>query len=162
MTPQDALPAMSPSARFIDWRPEAPISARSSQEFWRAVEQSAPNPQGLSGILGNIDALSLNEDEDGYLFKPKPYAKKNAKDRIKFTYSLLDDNIRERLPAPNVVPDGAGGIVIQWDYAGRALNAGFPPNNLRGDYIYHQSGSEYRLVKATLLGFKERLEWLIQ
>lgn len=162
MTPEvPPVPAMSPSARFINEQPQSTISAPSSQDFWRDVSQAPHNPQGLSTILENIDALLLNEDEDGYIFKPKRHAIKNAKDRIKYAYFLLDETARERLPAPDVVPDGTGGIVIQWNYAGRALNAGFPPSTRRKDYIYYQSGEEYQLIKATLPNLKERLEWLI-
>jgi hypothetical protein len=161
MTPPDALPPISPRARFFDREPEAAISMPSSQDFWRGVVQAAPNPRGLSGILNAIDALQMNENEDGYIFKPLPYASKNAKARIKYVYASLDVEVRDRLPAPNVVPDGTGGIVIQWNHAGRALNAGFPPPGGRRDYIYYQSGDEYRLIKATLPSFKERLEWLV-
>jgi hypothetical protein len=156
----DALPARSPSARFIGGQSDSVITAPSAQDLWRTVSRAQQNPAGLSGILEGIDDLSLSNDDDEY--KPKPYAIKNAKDRIKYGYASLNDDIRTRIPAPQIMADGTGGIVIVWNHNGKALNAGFPPNSVRKDYLYYQFGVEYRLIRATLENLKDRLEWLVR
>lgn len=111
----------------------------------------------LQSILDELDELRHNQDRDGYAFRPTPYAFEHARRWVITTYSSAD----RELPRPEFVPDGEGGIDIEWAQDDREVSLScraFP--TLKGNYIYWQDVEEYDAQAVTLLGLLERLRWL--
>jgi hypothetical protein len=147
-------------------RPSADEWAALFESLWEtfvaiiALEVENRDPK-IKRILTDIAELTQEDDDDEYTFKPSDYSKQNTESSIRSLYRLLSKRFWARLPLPRVFSDGTGGIVIQWGHKGRVINAGFPPSDSRPNYIYYESGENYKLIDLSLSVLKERLEWLL-
>ena len=110
----------------------------------------------LQSILNDINELSKEEDYDGYIFKPTPHARKSAKRFITETYQKMEG----RLPRPRVVPDGKGGIIMEWRNGADVVKLGCVAADTRRDYIYYKRGNVYDAVEASVDDFIKWLHWL--
>jgi hypothetical protein len=112
----------------------------------------------LQSILDELDELRHNQDRDGYIFRPTPYAFEHARRWMISAHSLVE----QELPSPTFVPDGEGGIDIEWVAGGCEVSLScraFP--TLKGNYIYWQDTDDYDAETVTLSGLLERLSWLL-
>lgn len=112
----------------------------------------------LQAISDSLDELRHNQDRDGYVFRPTPYALEHARRWAINVHSVLD-----ALPVPDFVPDGEGGVDIEWTVDERLVCLScraFP--TLKGNYFYWQGTNEYDAEAVTPPGLLRRLQWLLE
>lgn len=107
----------------------------------------------LQNILDDINELSKEEDRDGYIFKPTPRARRSAKAFITEAYKRTEG----RLPRPRVVPDGKGGIIMEWRNGENLVKLGCVSADTRRDYIYYRRGNIYDVIEASV---DDLIKWL--
>lgn len=100
----------------------------------------------LQTIFDDINELSAEEDRDGYIFKPTPHARRNAKTFVSEAYRRMEGN----LPRPRVVSDGKGGIIMEWQKDGDVVKLGCVSTDVKRDYIYYRQGNVYDVVEASV------------
>ena len=94
-----------------------------------------------------------SSDQD---FKPTKYASTTAK-------NLIDELFRVPLlfPVPSILPDGDGGILLDWNRGTRMARLIIPDSPGRQGYLYHEDdqgyAAEYDLSNESI---KTRLRWL--
>jgi hypothetical protein len=110
----------------------------------------------LQRIYDDINELSKEEDYDGYIFKPTPHARKSAKRIITEAYRKMDG----KLPRPRVVPDGKGGIIMEWRNGADVVKLGCVSTVERRDYIYYKRENIYDAVEASVDDLIQWLDWL--
>jgi hypothetical protein len=110
----------------------------------------------LQRIFDDINELSKEEDYDGYIFKPTSHARKSAKRLITEAYQRMEG----RLPRPRVVPDGKGGIIMEWRNGADVVKLGCVASDTRRDYIYYKRENIYDAVEASVDDLIKWLDWL--
>lgn len=113
---------------------------------WKSGGTNEAVESTLQSILNDINELSKEEDRDGYIFKPTPHARKSAKAYITEAYRKTE----RRLPRPRVVPDGKGGIIMEWQRGGDIVKLGCVSVNTKRDYIYYRRGNLYDVIEASV------------
>lgn len=118
-------------------------------------EEETVNPT-LQAIFNDINELSKEEDYDGYIFKPTPHARKSAKRYIAEAHKRMAD----RLTRPRIVPDGKGGIIMEWRNGADVVKLGCVSADTRRDYIYYKRENIYDAVEASADDLIKWLDWL--
>lgn len=111
----------------------------------------------LDSASKKLNALLDNKNTNGYVFKPTMLAFNNARTRLLLAYKLLGQAYFE----PSIVPDGEGGIDIEWEKGGKHLLLNCQATSSQKDFLYYQQGTEYAAKDFSVLLFKEKLSWLI-
>jgi hypothetical protein len=91
---------------------------------------------GLQNILSEITALENNKNVEGYVFKPTPHALRTAKFYIEKIYSKMG----EAFPRPSFIPDGEGGIDIEWSAGTNELTLSCRAQTEQEDFLYVRKG----------------------
>lgn len=79
---------------------------------------------------------------------------------LKFLDSL-SKSFNKRLPLPNFIPDGEGGIRAEWENQGRELRLVCPAKPNWKPYLYHEEGDSYDVEKDLKVGtFIKWFSWL--
>lgn len=112
----------------------------------------APEP-ALQNILDDISELSKENDRDGYIFRPTAHALGTAQRFISDLYKRMEG----RLPRPRVVPDGKGGIIMEWRDGENLVKLGCVSTDKKRDYIYYRRGNIYDVVEASV---DDLIKWL--
>lgn len=107
----------------------------------------------LQRVFDDINELSKEEDRDGHIFKPHPHARKSAKRFITEAYRKMGD----RFTRPRVVPDGKGGIIMEWRDGENLVKLGCVSTDKKRDYIYYRRGNIYDVVEASV---DDLIKWL--
>lgn len=63
---------------------------------------------------------------------------------------------------PAIIPDGEGGIDLEWESADKHLMLSFRNVPERKDILYYQYNDEYGGDEINLPLLKEKLQWLIR
>lgn len=110
------------------------------------------------GFLRELDVLLTAENTNGYTFQPSLYAYHNARAYLQ----ALSRVVGRSLPQPELIPDGEGGIDIEWENGQKRLAISCRARHDQRDCIYwRQLGvSGYEARDVTLLKMVERLRWL--
>jgi hypothetical protein len=75
----------------------------------------------------------------GRVFKPTPRAYRRARQRIIDVHAIAGD----KLPAPTFIPDGEGGIDIEWaDSDGNEIMFSCRAESTQKDFIYRKFGNK--------------------
>ena len=115
----------------------------------------------IQPILADIRDLMIEEDCDGYVFRPSEHASNSLKTLIGYVY-IHDGQLAERLPKPFISPDGSGGIRVEWSVGERTVSLWHPSSPSARGYIYHSAGDrrdvDRNLSSATLTRW---LLWLL-
>jgi hypothetical protein len=90
----------------------------------------------LQNILNEITALEDNENVEGYIFKPTDHAVRTAKFYIEKIYSKMG----ESFPRPSFIPDGEGGIDIEWSVGRNELTLSCRAKTEQEDFLYVKKG----------------------
>lgn len=143
--------------------PNLPISSPFSPDDFaslieRVAQEESSNLTHWQNLLDELNSLKNDEYDEEFL-APTKYAYDLAQ-------SFLDDAFRlyERgLPTPNIIPNGEGGIRLEWISDSRELRLICPSQNDKPAYIYYQEGNEYSVeTDATPSMLITRLDWLTE
>lgn len=110
----------------------------------------------VQAIFNDINELSKEEDYDGYIFKPTPHSRKSAKRFITEAHRVMGD----RFTRPRVVPDGKGGIIMEWRNGADVVKLGCVTVDTKRDYIYYKRENIYDAVEASVDDLIKWLHWL--
>lgn len=108
-------------------------------------------------LLSGLDALRKDDYDEDFL-APTEYAYTSARNFLLVAFETLEN----ALPIPFYVPDGEGGIRIEWMNGTRELGLICAASESRESYLYHEDGADYgvdELVTESIL--LNRLRWLI-
>lgn len=122
--------------------------------------QPATNDPFISYYTRLTDGLAelRNESYDEDFIAPSAYAYECARD---FMFAAFN-SFGCKLPVPFYVPDGEGGIRIEWEQGARELRLICPASDSQSPYLYHEEGSDYEVdEQVTDSVLRERLRWLI-
>lgn len=146
----DATP---PIRRREEKRPDYSVYSTLS-DCQSALKRLVAEPSkavGLAGIVNDLDRLlgESAESVGGRVFRPTPHAYVRARHRIMDVYALVGD----RLPAPSFIPDGEGGIDIEWvSEDGHEVTLSCRAKPSQKDYIYRDGhGTSLDVSLASLL-----------
>jgi hypothetical protein len=116
--------------------------------------------QNIDRFLHDIRALSAEEDSDGYIFRPSPFAFAKVWELVSNAYIELD--VADRLPRPFVSPDGRAGIRVEWTSGDRVVSLLRPGVPERQGYIYYAAGEEHGANReVTVDSLTTSLRWLL-
>jgi hypothetical protein len=101
------------------------------------------------------DLLTL-ENRNGYTFQACLRAHAHAEVYLEAATAILGD----KFPAPEFVPDGEGGIDIEWSKNARRLTLSCRATEDQNDYIYSEENGVYDARDFTLALLITRLHWL--
>lgn len=110
----------------------------------------------VQAIFNDINELSKEEDYDGYLFKPMPRARRSARRFVAEVYKQMGN----RLARPRIVPDGKGGIIMEWRNGADVVKLGCVAADTKRDYIYYKRENIYDAVEASVDDLIKWLHWL--
>jgi hypothetical protein len=108
--------------------------------------------------MDELDSLLDNSNSGDYIFRPTLYAYRSARQWLLEAYAFMG----HRFIRPSLVPDGEGGIDIEWAYKRREVLLSCRARPIQRDYIYYQEGEQYNAKDASSEYLKDRLSWLIQ
>ncbi len=99
-----------------------------------------------------------NEEYDEEFLEPTKYAYDCARRFMLEAYKVF----QYALLTPHYVPDGEGGIRIEWENGTRELRLICPSSESKSPYLYHEDGDEYGVdEQVTDSKLNERLQGLI-
>lgn len=109
-------------------------------------------------FVPQLDALLTAENANGYTFQPTLYAYKHARNYLE----VLSRISGRSLPQPDLVPDGEGGVDIEWENGSRRVAISCRANPDQKDCIYWREigAGGYEARDMNLLRVMERLRWL--
>jgi hypothetical protein len=107
------------------------------------------------GLIKELDKLLILENYDGYIFQASPYSHENAK-----RYIELWSTFRPLVPRPEFIPDGEGGIDIEWVSGNKKMTLSCRGRQDKKDYIYWEHNGEYDAKDFTLSRLLTRIDWL--
>ncbi len=103
-----------------------------------------------------LDELLTLENVDGYTFQACLRARVHAELYLEAGTAIMGTDF----PAPEFIPDGEGGIDIEWNRNQRTVTLSCRGNASQDDYIYWEENGEYEAKDATLTRLIHRLNWL--
>lgn len=138
-----------------------PATEQNDLRLGAILDLLKPERQGnaftLKEALTNLDKLRSNVNRDGYIFRPTPYAHEHARDWTIIAFSRANAGV----PAPDFIPDGEGGIDIEWMNGEREVTLSCRARpTLKGNYIYWQDADEYDAKGVSIFLLTDRLNWL--
>jgi hypothetical protein len=141
----------------------SPVTPRRRQlprrEFYHGQISSFSGSRVFRKALIELQALKSIPDDDSYNYKPTPIAFGRTLNLIREAYAEMLDHF----PAPDLSPDGEGGIVIEWQNQARLLRLVIQRDHARRSYIYHRDANgsdvDYTITRPSLTVW---LEWLTQ
>ncbi len=99
------------------------------------------------------------EDYDNDFLAPSNYAYKCAQDFMSAALKCFSVD----LLIPYFVPDGEGGIRLEWVNGARELRLICPASGSKKPYLYHEDGDIYGVIEeVTDSVLREQLRWLIK
>ena len=108
-------------------------------------------------LLSGLDELRKDDYDEDFL-APTEHAHTRARNFMLAAFESLE----HALPTPFYVPDGEGGIRMEWINGTRELGLICPASESREPYLYHEDGDEYGIdEQLTDSVLNERLSWLI-
>jgi hypothetical protein len=93
---------------------------------------------------------------NGYTLQPTTKAYEHAKAFLKNAQAILGP----RLPRPSFMPDGEGGIDIEWERGDRNVTLSCRGRADQTDFIYWEENGDYEGRDATLALLIVKLPWL--
>lgn len=126
---------------------------------WQASQPATDDPQ-ISHRLKLLSGLNelRRDDYDEDFLAPTEHAYTSA---LNFMIAAFE-SLKYALPIPFYVPDGEGGIRIEWVKGARELRLICPASESREPYLYYEDGDEYAVdERLTDFVLNERLHWLI-
>lgn len=105
-----------------------------------------------------LNNLLNNKNIDGYIFKPTVHALKAARKYLLMAHIIMGQFYFD----PAIIPDGEGGIDLEWESADKHLMLSFRNVPERKDILYYQYNDEYGGDEINLPLLKEKLQWLIR
>jgi hypothetical protein len=91
----------------------------------------------LNNILDDLAALNNKENVDDYIFKPTKRAYRTAEFYVRKLYEKMGD----AFPAPSFIPDGEGGVDIEWEVEGKELTLSCRAKSEQEDFLYVKKGN---------------------
>jgi len=108
-------------------------------------------------LLSRLNELRKDDYDEDFL-APTEHAYTSA---LNFMLAAFE-SLEYALPTPFYVPDGEGGIRMEWINGTRELGLICPASESREPYLYHEDGNEYGIdEQLTDSVLNERLYWLI-
>jgi hypothetical protein len=117
---------------------------------------SAVDP--VADVFRKLDALLKLENSNGYEFRASEHAHRNARSYLEGIRFLMETNY---LLNPDLVPDGEGGIDIEWEFGDKQITLSCRARENQQDFIYWQQGDHYQAADASPTLLRDRLNWLI-
>lgn len=133
--------------------PSAPILSRPPAAYHQTFEIAATD---TLGFLPQLNALLTVENANGYTFQASPYAYENAKSYVQIARAILGLSFI----SPEFIPDGEGGIDIEWNNDNRNVTLSCRGTDTQNDYIYWEEDGAYDARDASLALLIHRLNWL--
>ena len=113
---------------------------------------------GLSETINQLESLLSNKNVNDYIFKPTHHAYERARRFLIEAHAIMGSHYSQ----PSIVPDGEGGIDIEWVRGGKEVLLCCRASEAQRDYIYYQEGEKYGAHDASVEYLRDRLNWLIQ
>ncbi len=139
-----------------------PKNGKPAEIFFEAssIRKLASNSAFLSLIPASnkLNALLDNQNTNGYVFKPTLQAYNNACARLLLAYKLMGRSYFE----PSILPDGEGGIDIEWEKDSKHLLLSCQATSGQRDFLYYQQDDKYEAKDFSVSLLKEKLYWLIR
>jgi hypothetical protein len=108
-------------------------------------------------FIDELDALLKAENTNGYTFCPTGWAYQNAKQALEQVSALMG----RLFPTPSFIPDGEGGIDIEWERKGRKVSLSCRAGANQRDFIYwKENGGRYDGDEFSLDLLQDKLIWL--
>lgn len=126
---------------------------------WQASQPATDDPKIAHRLklLSGLNELRKDDYDEDFL-APTEYAYKRARN---FMLAALE-TLEYALPIPFYVPDGEGGIRIEWVNGTRELGLICAASKSRESYLYHEDEAVYGVDEPlTDAIFINRLRWLI-
>jgi hypothetical protein len=158
--------------------PREGMSTFDAESFLRALALNAAlrsNPARLSDtatitscavdrteeVLGELDALLRVENSNGYTFQASRHAYENARAYLESIRFSISSDFRYR---PTLIPDGEGGIDIEWESGRKRVAISCRANQDQQDCIYWREvgAGNYEARDVSPDGLRDRLTWLFQ
>jgi len=122
-----------------------------------------PRTSNLSSLVtSEIDKLAAGVEDETI---PTEFAHNNARRTVEAAYQILERKfgIAERIPAPTLTTDDAGGIRLGWRSGAKQVrvNFGAAPEPANQTYLYFESPIEHRVENLDTENLAERLSWLM-
>jgi len=107
-------------------------------------------------FLSELDRMLGLENANGYTFQATTKAHEHAKIFLKDAQAILGAS----LPRPSFMPDGEGGIDIEWDRGDRNVTLSCRGRANQIDFIYWEENGAYDGHDASLALLISKLNWL--
>jgi hypothetical protein len=134
-----------------------PLIAPPPQVYYGAFISADTSTIGLMRSLNKeLDTLLTLENCDGYIFQASQHAYENAKLYIEMGATFVGPLFRR----PEFVPDGEGGIDIEWANGGKKMTLSCRGNDTKRDYIYWEKDGQYEAKDFTPIRLVNKLLWL--
>jgi hypothetical protein len=106
--------------------------------------------------LSALNELLTLENENGYTFQACLRAHRHAEIYLEAATAIIGADF----PAPEFVPDGEGGIDIEWSNNARHLTLSCRATAGQNDYIYWEENGVYDAKDFSLALLISQLKWL--
>jgi hypothetical protein len=107
-------------------------------------------------FLSKLDELLTLKNENGYIFQASIRAHRNAEAYLEAAASILGTSFA----VPEFIPDGEGGIDIEWSNGQKQVTLSCRATGSQRDYIYWEESGSYEAKDFTLALLVTRLMWL--
>lgn len=109
------------------------------------------------GFIRDLDSLLTLENANGYTFQASVHAYNRAK-----TYMRVLAHFIRPLPRPEFVPDGEGGIDIEWEHGSKRFAISCRATPDQQDCLFWRDLNEggYQASEVTVGRIVDRIDWL--
>lgn len=133
------------------------LTQRLAQSEIVTIEVGIPPHNQWESISEELDKVMRDDDYDDDYLPPTEIAFKRVHDLLAEAYQRFGDN----LIIPYFVPDGDGGLRVEWEYQGREVRLLWPAQDTNPGNIYFEEGEVCGIEEATPNTFLKRLDWLL-
>ncbi len=114
-------------------------------------------PSHWESLEERLNEVMQDDDYDEDYAAPSESAYTRTKTFLYEACKVFEDNLR----IPYFVPDGDGGLRVEWEYQGREVRLLCPAQDAQSGNIYFEEGEVYGVEEATVTAFLKRLGWLL-
>ncbi len=119
--------------------------------------KTAQSPTPLQTMLDDLSECKTSPDYDTNYQQPTSYAVTRTQNLLQDSSAILGND----LPLGTLLPDGNGGIRIEWIRSVRELSVMVPAKADGKEYLYHEEDTDYKVEhNLTPHSLAQWLRWL--
>jgi hypothetical protein len=138
---------------IIDATTTTPTYVTPETAYFRRFESASTDS---IPFLVELDRMLMLENANGYTFQATTKAHEHAKIFLEAAKALLGQS----LIRPSFMPDGEGGIDIEWERGDRNVTLSCRGRANQNDFIYWEENGDYDGRDASLALLIKKLIWL--